>query len=365
MKQLDSYIKILFRKNKKAFTFVEILVAVLIVALISTLVMISLSNSRSKGRDLKKINDVNQIQIALENYKNVEGEYPEQLNLGDQLIGSSSDLVFLNEIPGDFSYLLFGENYYELEFELENNSDQLSEGLNLATPEGITNKDIIPDLSSNYLKFDGVDDYLSSSQNVDFNINSGDYSASAWIYVDNQDLMNWQTVVGVGQQYLYGFHLYANRVCTYGDSTAFCVSFDSYVPRNQWYLATIVHNFSSKKFFAYLNGVKVNEGTYTINLVNAINRPITSGYRGTYTVGIPNYFKGYIYDARIYRRVLNPEEIVSLYEGGKISSSDLVVRWIMDDGLGCAVLDSSINKNNASLLPDCPTSCPMWVNSVL
>lgn len=354
----------LCRQTKAAsygFTFIELLTVIFILSLLGGFVLISTSRARSKGRDVKKINDIIQLQVALDDYWNLEGVYPGQLIPGEPLTGDLSSLVFLNEVPEDILYLSLKDDYYEMEFNLENNLNEINKGTNFATPSGITSNYNTPFESDYFLEFDGLDDRLVSSKNIDFNINAGDYSASAWVYIDNQDILNWQTIIGVGTSYTQGFHLYANRLCTYGDSLAECIMFTNYLSRNQWYLATVVHNSSENKLLAYLDGVKIMEVIYNINLIDASNQPITSGYRGSDI----HYFKGYIYDARIYSRALSDEEISDLYDGVNISSKDLLIRWFMNDGSDCSVLDYSTNKNNALLLPDCPTSSPAWVNSFL
>ena len=341
---------------KSAFTYVELILVVFIISLLGTLVVVNTLNSRSKSRDLQKIGEVIQVQNALEDYKNIEGSYPTELILGSSLIGTLSGVVFLDKIPDYIFYIFFNNNYYELEFELENKLDIFNSGFNLLTPVGHASDDINFYSSNYHLYFNGIDNYIRSDKNIDFNINSGDYSVSAWIYVDNAEIMNWQTVMGIGEQYTLGFHLYANRICTYGDLTAFCVSFDSFISRNNWHLISAVHDYNNKKITTYVDGIKVNEGTYGINLVNAINRPVTSGYRGT-----ADYFKGYIYDARIYKRALSSDEMFSLYESKKISSKDLLVRWQMNEGSGCLVNDNFINVINGNLLVNCPENSPTWV----
>lgn len=134
----------------KAFTLVELLVSISIVAIIITAVMVSVGSSREKGRDVEKINNVTQIQIALENYKKIEGSYPIDLTFGEALIGDSG-IVFLDKVP-DVSYSSdtcpndsYSYHYntdtrkYSLQFCLENNIDDYQPGEKCVIPEGILN----------------------------------------------------------------------------------------------------------------------------------------------------------------------------------------------------------------------------------
>lgn len=142
--------KIFFLKNK-AFTLVELLISISIIAIISTAIIVSVNTSREKGRDVKKVNDITQIQIALENYKKIEGTYPDSLTAGEALIGSSSDIVFLEKVPDvsyssntcpndSYSYVYNADTgKYNLQFCLENNIDDYLAGYKCALPEGIKN----------------------------------------------------------------------------------------------------------------------------------------------------------------------------------------------------------------------------------
>ncbi len=151
-------------KNKKAFTFIEILVVVFIIALISTLVMVNISRSRSRGKDLKKINDISQVQIALESYKNVEGRYPEQLISGQALVGSSSGLIFLENIPEGVDYFFNSSDLsYDIALEVENFNENFSPGNKCFSSAGIFDFSCCRGACLDYL------DFVSSGNGVILN----------------------------------------------------------------------------------------------------------------------------------------------------------------------------------------------------
>lgn len=180
--------------------------------------------------------------------------------------------------------------------------------------------------------FNGSSNYLRSS-NLDFNINGGDWTASAWFYVDKDSPNDsWATVMGVGETYINGFHIFENRLCAYADGSAVCSAFDLAISGRQWRLVTVTHNLSGKIFKIYIDGEEYTTKTYVGTLVNASNRPLTLGWRGSGS----NYFTGSIDDVRLYNRALSANEIKLLYDSqqaklsGRSADGGLVGYWSMD-----------------------------------
>jgi prepilin-type N-terminal cleavage/methylation domain-containing protein len=68
-------------KNKKiflkAFTLIELLVVIAVIGLLSTIVIVSMSGTRAKARDARRLQDLRQLQKAVELYYDTYGKYPE------------------------------------------------------------------------------------------------------------------------------------------------------------------------------------------------------------------------------------------------------------------------------------------------
>jgi len=62
--------------TKKGFTLIELLVVIAIIALLSSVVMSSVSSARMKSRDAKKTQDLYQIRTALGLYFDTNNHYP-------------------------------------------------------------------------------------------------------------------------------------------------------------------------------------------------------------------------------------------------------------------------------------------------
>ena len=87
-------------KIKRAFTIVEVLVVIGIIAILTVLIFPSISNIRAKNRDTEKIADISAIQLGLSLFKNqnASNTYPVSLDslvpkyvLTDSLVGPGGE----------------------------------------------------------------------------------------------------------------------------------------------------------------------------------------------------------------------------------------------------------------------------------
>ncbi len=61
---------------RRGFTLIEILVVVALLGLIASIILVSISNSRMKARDARRIADLREVMKALDLYCNENGQYP-------------------------------------------------------------------------------------------------------------------------------------------------------------------------------------------------------------------------------------------------------------------------------------------------
>lgn len=67
-------------ENKRGFTLIELLVVIAVIGLLSSAILASLSEVREKGRDARRLSDIEQIQRALALYYDDNGTYPQISN---------------------------------------------------------------------------------------------------------------------------------------------------------------------------------------------------------------------------------------------------------------------------------------------
>ncbi len=63
---------------KYGFTLIEVLVAIAIIGLLSSVVILSVSEARGNARDIQRMNDLKTMQLALRLYAEQYGSYPAQ-----------------------------------------------------------------------------------------------------------------------------------------------------------------------------------------------------------------------------------------------------------------------------------------------
>jgi len=126
------------KTSHKGFTIIELLVVIAIIALLSGVIITALTGSKSKSRDATRISDLNQMQLALEQYFDRCGQYPTvdsnsmpskdtTCNVGGSQVTINS---YISVIPHDplndnshkYSYIVNGTNLtdYVLHATLEN-----------------------------------------------------------------------------------------------------------------------------------------------------------------------------------------------------------------------------------------------------
>jgi len=134
------------KKKKLGFTLIELLVAIAIIAIIATITVVALQNSRANARDAKRLADVKQMQTALELYFNDNNSYPTSITSTI----ATSNVVYMTSIPvpptpvdGDcttatnaYAYSSNGSTY-SITFCLGGKTSGLSSGNKIATRDGV------------------------------------------------------------------------------------------------------------------------------------------------------------------------------------------------------------------------------------
>ena len=95
----------------RAFTLIELLVSIAIIALLTGIVVTSLTPSKAKARDSKRISDIGNLQVALALYFDRCKQYPATLTTGANncvasgvTLGSYISVIPTAPLPGTYDY---------------------------------------------------------------------------------------------------------------------------------------------------------------------------------------------------------------------------------------------------------------------
>lgn len=127
--------------NKKVaqtgFTLIELLVVIAIIGILTSVVLASLSTSRAKSRDAKRISDLAQIQLALENFFERCHQYPTSIVLGSAgaKCESNNSVVLGNFIsvmptPPPASYYNYSYSEDQLDYVLHTHFETSNSAMN-------------------------------------------------------------------------------------------------------------------------------------------------------------------------------------------------------------------------------------------
>jgi prepilin-type N-terminal cleavage/methylation domain-containing protein len=62
--------------KKTGFTIVELMVAITVIAIITSISVVSLSSVRKRAADTARLSGLRDLQLAIEGYKSINGKYP-------------------------------------------------------------------------------------------------------------------------------------------------------------------------------------------------------------------------------------------------------------------------------------------------
>ena len=132
---------------RKGFTLIELLVVIAIIGVLASVVLASLNTARRKSRDVRRVADIKQLQLALEMEFDKASSYPAALTT---LVTDG----FISVIPADplttattcrpaYCYATSGSTYYHIGANLEDsgntvlNSDKDCSSVGLTCPAGV------------------------------------------------------------------------------------------------------------------------------------------------------------------------------------------------------------------------------------
>ncbi len=362
-------------KKSNGFTLIELLVVIAIIGVLSTLAIVALGNLRTKSRDAKRVADIKQISTALELYYDDQGYYPTIITPGEALISPSGETTYLAQIPSnptprndsgcnnnDYSYSYSTEtSKYALGFCLSTDINNLKSGVNLATPEGLGNTNLVGwwkldegsgttaydssgynrhgtwyDPNANYAighigpsagQFNLLSLQSNALHTASFALNgaiNNSFTLNYWVWINSSPPYSALPIMFQQESQTPSNHFIL--VYQGGDTLQFqttdgsnivAKSVSNYFLNNKdkWVMVTLVLNYNESYIEFYRDGVFLSKQSGTNWLFPG--RASVKGIGGYGWPGNNQVLSGKIDDFRIYSRALSSAEIAALYNISK------------------------------------------------
>ena len=120
------------KRVQSGFTYIEILVVVIVLSILFSIAMSSYSGIRSKSIDQRRKSDVEEIRSALEQYRSVNSAYPTPAGTHGMTFGTGSltdgTSTYMQKIPQD-------PQYPQRQYHYTTSGDDYTLSTELQTPE--------------------------------------------------------------------------------------------------------------------------------------------------------------------------------------------------------------------------------------
>lgn len=344
-------------QHNKGFTLVELLVVLGALSIIATFVVVSFNSSRIKARDTQRVNNIKEIQTALELYYNKHRAYPTAITSGQTF--SNDGVTYLDPVPSNptpkndsgcgnngYTYAPTSDNTnYSLNFCLGSATGSAPAGINSVSSAGINTA---PGLIG-WWKFDegsGTKIYDSTA-----NKNDATWSGSGTHYATGKSNLyagqfNGSDDIASTSNFtvpLYATHSVSfwGRIIAYSTyGSIFLYSADSTAAQSFYQIGAATTAYGgnvSGGYVAFAMGAAHNDDTwrhyvFVFDGVNSQAKLYVNGSQvgttQTYTTQInsnpkkifmgqysspPWNVNGYMDDLRIYNRALSAAEVAAIY----------------------------------------------------
>ncbi|WP_455141422.1 DUF2341 domain-containing protein [Candidatus Hodarchaeum mangrovi] len=166
--------------------------------------------------------------------------------------------------------------------------DDSLKGFNLTSSGSMSSGDLVSGKIGNAIDFDGINDQLYSTQNMQFN----SFSISAWINFENGN--GWRTILNIDRTASYPNWLQlaiTDFIPTIDDSSG-SYTFGSALSTYTWYYITYIYDNNTNELRVYVNGVQA--GSIRFLVISERNDDYALGAWGT-----SDWFDGRIDELRI------------------------------------------------------------------
>lgn len=205
------------------------------------------------------------------------------------------------------------------------------------------------------ISYEGIDDYVDSNEDDEFQLNNGTFEAWFYAYTISGTLGLW----GKDQAgYLADIYIYIdegtiNYCFDRPVSTQTCIVADSPISENEWNHVAVWWGSTGMKM--YINGeLQLDSDVFNNGIVSS-----GSNLKIGVQQGENRYFNGIIDEVRIWNTQRTEEQIQeNMYKTLNGNETNLVSSWSFNEGSGTRSFEISSNHFNSTLV-----NGPQWITS--
>ena len=195
--------------------------------------------------------------------------------------------------------------------------------------------------ASNYLVFNGANNYVGTGKTL-IPAGGNNYTVETRFYANGvpsglRELVAQWTNANSGNSFFLGF---SNDNIRFSDNWN-DVDIGAWTT-NAWHTLTAVS--TSNNAYIYFDGQLAATKDSALSYTGT--GPVILGRQGELN---GEDFNGRIGEVRVYTRALSAAEVLALYNGQTVSRTGLAGEWLMTEGSGAAIADTSGNGNNGTI----------------
>lgn len=202
--------------------------------------------------------------------------------------------------------------------------------------------------------FDGTNDYIDALDKTDFEFGAtnSEMTLSAWIYPSTISPAAAMTIMSKynstsNREYIFQMSTTGKLTLSLSGDGASVTSLSSTstLTANTWQLVTVTFSAATGATRFYVNGALDKDGTIAVSPIFTGTALFEIGATNKSTTTPDLFWSGSLDEVRVYRRVLSPAEIASLYS----FAPEPIGYWKFDDASGTSVADTSGNGYTATI----------------
>ncbi len=328
-----------FLKNNEGQSLVEVMIALAIGALLMGAAVFAIVFMLRSNTNTQKIQVASVLGRSLIEQARIvaDGNWFDVYNLASgtpyYVVASGTTLAFVGGEEGvlenEYSHGVVA--HWKFDEATASRYEDSTSNNNDSSPVGPTR--VSSCLAAKCVSFDGTNDYASTSDATSLDLQTA-VSVSMWIKPTSTDGVV-LAAKNDGTDFAWEMALESNKFIGRINASSTYAESSSTITQSTWTHLAMTYSVASGTISVFVNGALSGNASYSTNI--SLNNVIVS--LGRRMSGTPDYYQGFMDEARVYNRKLTPEEVRGIYNSG-IFKRYINIDNVLRDSSG-VIVDSS------------------------